>query len=243
MEKSDMTNSPFYAVKTRFLVLVFMTVLIAPDLSAQKDLRIGLHATPLVSWFGTDNSQMTNHGSLPGFNFGISLNRYFDRNYAFTLGLEMENAGGRLSYANDSQFEFSNKETTYNETVLANNAVTYNIRYVALPIGLQLQTMQIGYVTFFANLGVDPKVVAGAKASIPAQDIDKQTALSELKVFNLGYFVKAGIEYSIGGETSAVVSMGYKNNFLDVTKDMSDLGQIKDKITQNILSLQLGIIF
>jgi hypothetical protein len=243
MEKSDMTNSLFKAARSRFLILAFIIALISPNLSAQKDLRIGLHATPLVSWFKTDNDLMTNHGSMPGFNFGISLSRYFDKNYAFKLGLEMENAGGKLAYANDSEFEFSNKETTYNETVLANNAVTYNIQYVALPIGLQLQTVQIGYITLFANLGIDPKVVAGAKASIPAQNIGKQTALSELKVFNLGYFIKAGIEYGIGGETSAVFSLGYKNNFLDVTRDISDLNQIKDKITQNILSLQLGINF
>ena len=238
-----MTNSQPNTGRARIFVLFLLMVLIAPTLNAQKDFKIGLHATPLVSWFGTDNSQMTNQGSLPGFNFGISLNRYFARNYAFTLGLDMEKAGGRLAYANDSQFEFSNKETTYNETVLANNAINYYIQYVALPIGIQMQTTQIGYVTFFANVGLDPKVVVGAKASIPAQDIEKQTSLSELKVFNLGYFLKAGIEYSIGGGTSAVVSIGYKNNFLDVTRDMSDLGQIKDKITQNILSLQLGIIF
>ncbi len=236
-----MTNSRLSTGKTRFLVLIILAALIMPDLSAQNNLKIGLHATPLVSWFGTDNSLMTNQGSRPGFNFGLSLNKYFARNYAFTLGLEMENAGGRLSYANDALFEFSNKESTYTETILANNAVIYNIQYVAMPIGLQLQTTQIGYITFFTNVGMDPKVVVGGKASVPAQDIDKQTALSELKVFNLGYFVKAGIEYSIGAGTSAVIGVSYTNNFLDVTKDLHD--QIKDKITQNILSLQLGIFF
>ena len=44
------------------------------------------------------------------------------------------------------------------------NPVVYKIQYLSIPLGLKLQTNQIGYLTFFTDLGLDPKVVIGRKS-------------------------------------------------------------------------------
>jgi len=235
-----MTNSKLKGKLTKLVVSsIFMVVPLLA--TAQDGIKLGVNVAPQVAWFGSDNSAITNHGSKPGFGFGISIKDYFSENYAFTVDVNLMTVGGRLSSADTTMFDFSNKERTTSEEVFANNAINYRIQYLSFPVGLQLQTTQIGYITVFSNIGIDPKIVVSGKASIPSQDIDTQTATSELKVFNLGYHIKAGIEYSVAGNTSLVVGLGYENNFLDVTKDIND--QARDKITHNILSLQLGIIF
>jgi len=58
-------------------------------------------------------------------------------------------------------------ELVNNVTVAANEPVAYKIQYLAVPLGLKLQTNQIGYLTFFSDVGLDPKVMIGGKADIP----------------------------------------------------------------------------
>lgn len=244
-----MTRVIFNGKGLKVIALTSFLMSVPVVMMAQGDLRIGVHASPLVSWFGSDNGNIISQGAKPGFNFGISANKYFSENYAVTFGIDLINAGGKLATNSDSFFTLKSKESTTTTPVLAGKTITYNIQYLAIPIGLKLQTTQIGYVSFFTNIGIDPKVVIGGKASIPAQNdgititpkIDKQNAMAELKPFNLGYHVTIGAEYGVGGNTVLVFGVGYENNFLDITKDLS--GQIKDKIKQNMLSLQLGVIF
>ena len=49
----------------------------------------------------------------------------------------------------------------------ADEEITYKIQYLSIPIGLKLKTNQIGYLTFFTNIGLDPKIVIAGKADIP----------------------------------------------------------------------------
>jgi hypothetical protein len=128
-----------------------------------------------------------------------------------------------------------------NKTVLPNEKVVYKIQYLSVPFGLKLQTNQIGYLTFFTDLGLDPKVVIGGKADIPSQQISGENAMKELNIFNLSYHVTAGIEYSLGGNTAFVAGLNFDNNFLDITKDNG--AQPIDKVSHKMLSFRIGVNF
>lgn len=211
-------------------------------LAAQPGLGLsfGLHADPVICWFGSDINKISNEGARPGFNFGFSVNRYFGPNYSFSSGINLISAGGRLVSNEETIFELD-KYDTETVTVPANEAIAYRIQYLSVPLGLKLQTNQIGYMTFFSDFGVDPKVVIGGKADIPYLDIKGESAKSELNIFNLSYHITAGIEYSLGGSTAAVLGLGFDNNFLDITKDNGN--QPDDKTTHRLISFRLGIIF
>jgi len=215
-----------------FLVLFF----IPARISAQERLSIGVHFDPLISWFGTDIAAVNNEGARPGINAGLSFNLPFSPNYSFSTGLNLVNAAGRLVCENETQLELVNTET-----VAANEPVVYKIQYVALPLGLKLETNQIGYLTFFSDVGMDPKVRIGGKADIPSLSIKGEKANDELKMFNLSYHFIAGMEYGLGGNTAAMLGIGFENNFLDVTKDNG--AQPVDKVTQRLVSVRLGINF
>jgi hypothetical protein len=146
-------------------------------------------------------------------------------------------AGGRLISSDTTVLEFSKSKVT----LLPGNPVVYKIQYLVVPIGLKLQTNQIGYVTYFTDLGLDPKIVISRKADIPSQNITDENASNELRLFNLSYHVTAGIEYSMGGSTALVFGLNFDNNFLDITKDNGS--QPADKVSHKILSFRFGVNF
>jgi hypothetical protein len=222
------------------ITLCLFLILIPTISNAQQRISLGIHADPVISWFSSDIQDVSNDGARPGFNFGLNFNKYFTPNYSFSAGISIINAGGRLVSKDTTIMEFSNPKFKL-ATVLPNQPVVYKVQYLAVPLGLKLQTNQIGYITFFTDLGLDPKVVIGGKADIPSLGIKGEKAISELRMFNLSYHITAGIEYSLGGTTAMVLGLNFDNNFLDVTKDNGD--QPVDKVTHKLLSFRLGMNF
>lgn len=218
--------------------LLFLLLVTAPErvIYAQQNISFGVHADPLVGWFTSDNKEVMNDGARPGLSFGLTFNKYFTRNYAFSTGLNLITAGGNL-VCNDTIEMMLNNSTS----VLPGNRVTYNIKYLAVPLGLKLQSNQIGYVTFFTDLGLDPKFVLGGKVEIPAIGIEKENAVNELNNFNMGYHVTGGIEYSLGGTTALVFGLSFDSNFIDITSENGN--QPVDKILHKMLSFRFGINF
>lgn len=232
-----MSFNKLYNNQITRLIIIFSFIMTPGIIFAQERISFGLHADPVISWFASDIKQTKNEGSRPGFNFGLTYNKYFTPNYSFSSGISLVNTGGRLVSSDTTVMEFSNSTSI----VLPGNPVIYKIQYLTIPIGLKLQSNQIGYVTFFADLGLDPKVVIRRKADIPSNKISGENASNELKLFNLSYHVAAGIEYSIGGTTALVLGLNFDNNFLDVTKDNGK--QLKDVVTHKLLSFRIGVNF
>jgi hypothetical protein len=218
-----------------FLLFMFFTVIPRNGLNAQQKISFGIHADPVISWFSSDNKVIKNEGARPGFNFGLTFNKYFTPNYSFSTGISLLNAGGRLVSDSITILAFTT------QTVPAGKPVVYKIQYLAIPLGLKLQTNQIGYLTFFTDLGLDPKIVVGGKADIPSINISGENAISELRMINLSYHITAGIEYSLGGTTAMVLGLNFDNNFLDITKDNGT--QPVDKVSHKILSFRIGVNF
>jgi hypothetical protein len=237
--KSEFKMKYFILSERGHLRIILMIVLITAPfvLKAQQKIGFGLHADPVISWFSSDLKTVKNSGAVPGFNFGLTFNRYFTPNYSFSTGIGLLNAGGRLVSSDTVKMEFTN----FTSTVLPNKPVIYKIQYLTVPVGLKLQTNQIGYLTIFTDIGLDPKIVVGGKADIPSLNITGEKATGELRMFNLSYHVTAGIEYSLGGTTALAAGLNFDNNFLDITKDKGK--QLVDKISHKILSFRLGINF
>lgn len=227
-----------YSKKPIRYILIAMCLFASTIASySQERISFGLHADPVISWFSSDIKGVKSNGATPGFNFGLTFNKYFTPNYSLSTGIGILNAGGKLVSSDTVKMAFTN----FTSTVLPGKTIVYKIQYLTIPIGLKLQTNQIGYLTFFSDIGLDPKVVIGGKADIPSLSIKGENATSVLRMFNLSYHVTAGIEYSLGGTTALVAGLNFDNNFLDITKDEGK--KLKDKISHKILSFRLGINF
>jgi hypothetical protein len=227
------------------VIIIIILTLSSFSLNAQQgalaNLKFGVHADPMITWFGSDNSTITNKGARPGFNFGVSVYKYFGPNYAFSTGINIISAGGRLLSSDTTIFYLSHSQSLKLVKVNPGEAIVYKIQYLSVPLGLKLQTNQIGYITFFTDLGLDPKVVIAGKADIPSRSIKGENAMEEIRMFNMSYHIIAGIEYGVGGNTAVVLGLGFENNFFDITKENGD--QPVEIITHKLLSFRLGVNF
>jgi hypothetical protein len=220
------------------LICIFFLVFSLPQMvKSQQRIGFGIHADPVISWFSPDISQVKGNGARAGFNFGLTYNKYFAPNYAFSAGIDLLSAGGRLISSDTTVMTLSGVKAT----VLPGKPVTYRLQYLAFPVGLKLKTNQIGYVCFFSDLGLVPKIVVSRKLDIPSLSLSDQNASDELNMFNLSYHVTAGVEYSLGGTTALVFGLDFDNNFLDITKENGN--QRADKVSQKLLSFRLGVNF
>lgn len=222
----------------RISLIAALLPLFAAGQSDDADrISFGLHFDPVFSWFGSDIRQTLNHGARPGLNFGLTFDKYFSNNYAFSTGINIISAGGRLSSVDTTIMEYTN----FSSLVLPGEKVIYKIQYLSIPLGLKFQTNEIGYLTYFANVGVDPKFTIGGKTDVPSLGITGEKSTAELKWFNMSWHVTAGIEYSLGGTTALVAGINFENNFLDITKETGS--QLKDKVTHKLIGVRLGINF
>jgi hypothetical protein len=203
-------------------------------------ISFSLHFDPLFSWFSTDSYDTRNEGVVPGYKFGISYNRYFSPNYSFSSGVDIIKSGGRLINRQTTNFELKDYSSSI-LTVQAGESVTYRITYLSVPLGIKLQTNQIGYGRFFTDVGFDPKIVVGGRVDIPSLNIKGGNALPELNTFNLSFHVMAGMEYPLAGNNNFIIGIGFENNLFDVTTDNGN--QASNVITQKLLSFRIGMTF
>ncbi len=229
----------FNGSNRKALKITLMTALIFVSVisNAQQVISFGIHADPVISWFSTDISTVKNDGARPGFNFGLTFNNYFTKNYSFSTGITLMHTSGRLVSNDTTVLKFTNSTVK----VLPGKQVIYKIQYLAVPLGLKLQTNQIGYLTFFTDLGFVPKIAISRRADIPSLNISGENALNELRIINLSYHITGGLEYSLGGSTALVFGIDFDNNFLDITKDEGK--KPKDIVSQKILSFRFGVNF
>jgi hypothetical protein len=203
-------------------------------------ISFSLHFDPAISWFSTDSYDTRNDGVVPGFNFGISYDRHFGPNYSFYSGLDIIKGGGRLTNRQTTNFELKDYSGSI-VTVQSGDVIIYRITYLSIPLGIKLQTNQIGFGKFFTDFGLSPKIVVGGRADIPSLNIYGGNAIPELNIFNLSFHIMAGMEYPLAGNNNFIVGIGFENSLFDVTTDSGN--QPSNVVTQKMVSFRLGMTF
>ncbi len=213
----------------------FILIILLPVFSNIKsqDLRFGVFVDPQFSWITPDARNISRDGIRIGIKGGLIVDKYFARNYAFTTGISISNMGGNLHYKDSVIIETQDTEQTLNP----GSRVEYKLQYISVPAGLKFKTNQIGYFTFFAQLGFTPQINIKAKADASDNQIDNENISKELNLFNLSYFFGGGLEYSLGGNTALTAGIIFDNGFIDI------LSSKNVKETLSFLSVRLGIMF
>lgn len=213
---------------------IIVIILFFSYLNSQgQDLRFGVFVDPQLSWLTPDAKNINRDGFRIGIKGGLILDKYFAKNYAFTTGISISNMGGNLHYEDSVTIETLEEDYILNPE----SSVEYKLQYVSVPIGLKFKTNEIGYFTFFAQLGFTPQINIKAKADASDNQIDNENISKELNLFNMSYFFGGGLEYSLGGSTALVGGIIFNNGFIDV------LSSKNVKETLSFLSVRLGIMF
>jgi hypothetical protein len=214
------------------IVVAALALISVTSLYGQR-MRFSVHADPQFAWFSSDEDHVTPDGSIFHLQAGLEMDRFFDDHYAFSLGLGINNMGGRLLYSDSTTF------VTGSDTLDAvpGQVLKQRLQYIDIPIGLKLKTEELGYITIFFQAGFNPMININALATSEDETFDRENIRKNTNVFNLGYHVGAGVEYRLGGSTALIGGLRWSSGLTDVT------GNDGAKITMNAISIHLGIQF
>lgn len=241
MKVYNLTKACNHSVKLhKFIFTFFITIFfifIQHSTSLSQGIRFGIFFDPNIAWMKPDISDVENAGTRMGFKVGLSFEKYFTENYAFFSGISIQHLGGKLKYADSISFTAQNITKMLPE----GSTITYKLQYVSVPLGLKLKTNEIGYLTYYGNLGLYPQVLIKATGDVLQSNIANSSIKDDVNIFNLGYYIGMGAEYSLGGSTAICLGLYYTNGFLDVTTDHDN--QPTDRVIMNNVALHVGIIF
>lgn len=194
----------------------------------RKKFRMGLNVSPSVDWFQTTSEDLDLEAVRVKFGAGLIGEYAFGNNYALTFGLEYKGAGGALAYKN--AYYYSKEDGNLPFQLETRN---YRYDYINVPITMKLMTNEIGYFTYFAQVGVDLSVLVTAKALDKGKVLDTLAGLPPFTpkerdytdVYGSSSFgqvrlrVGVGAEWNFSGNTSLVFSVTYHHGFIDVLRD------------------------
>jgi hypothetical protein len=230
------------------IAILIISVVFNSSLFSQG-VRMGLTASPQMSWMKSDAAAVSSDGSQFGFNFGLLTDFFFTERYSFSTGLMINNTGGKLKY-NDT-VRFKTNDLTYNLNPGA--SIKYKIQYLDIPLAFRMESNQIGYFQFYAQFGLTNQIRLGVSADIDGEEslteddvtATKTISLSgvgckdEINLFNMGYNIGAGMNYYFSKNTALTFGLLYTNGFIDATNNQDN----NDNISLRSITLKIGVLF
>ena len=213
-----------------------LTAMLTTAVEAQtKQWKIALHVDPNISWLKPDNKNLTAGENQFNFGFGVSIDKMFTENYAIGTGFNLFNTGGQLSY-------FDERITDDGQRTIASMNRTYMLKYAEVPITLKLRTNEIGYITYWAQVGVGLGVNIKSKSNdvidykklengtnpdslrwtdatmVTDESIEDEDIGRDISIFRSSLIIAGGIEYNLSGDASIVAGVCLNNAFSNVLK-------------------------
>lgn len=215
--------------------LIILTITLTSLSVFSQNMRFTVFVDPKFSWMTPDLKDVSSEGSKLGVNIGLNVDNFFAPNYAFMTGISIDNTGGFLKYNLDEKKPIETNGGI--DSIPIGSTLEYKLQYITVPLGLKLKTNEIGYFTFFTHLGVNAGVNIKATGDIDNYELENENISDEIKLFNLAYYIGAGVEYSIGGNSAIVLGLTYSNGFIDITTDSNN------KVTCSNVAIRIGILF
>ena len=176
--------------------------LLATGIHAQdgvKPMRLGLEIAPNMGWISTDEKGVESDGNKTGYRFGLLGDfRMGSDNYFFSTGLFLNNLGAKVKVGEDTSAISS--EAKY--------------QFVEVPITIKLKTNEIGYMTYFGQIGFDAGFRVAAKAK--AGDGEFEDISDTANMLRMALAVGGGLEYNFSGNTSLILGLKYSNAFTSI---------------------------
>ncbi len=214
--------------------IVFIIALITAmgNLGAQG-LEISVYTEPQLAWLTSNENSVRSNGPVLNLNTGFEFDIFFMPNYALTIGVEMNNQGGRMIYSDTVFFQKPDSMIV----VPGGIPVKHNLQYIGVPLGLKLKSAELGYTTFYFQGALNPFFNIKAATTSEELAISRENTQQDIHLFNLNYFISVGLEYRLAGNTALMVGLKWSAGFSDIT------GNDFARNNLNSTGLHLGILF
>jgi len=215
----------------KYTFLVFLMLFSSSTFSQRFSFSI--IADPQIAWLRTELDEVKSDGPVFGINGGLVFDRYFTENYAFSTGISLWQTGGKLLFTEGMTIQTRSGDKTLDP----NSSMIYRLQYLTIPLSLKLNSNEIGYMSFFAHVGINNHISIGKSANVPSTDENKVGIPEEINIFSMSYFFGGGGEYSLGGNTRLLAGLYFTSGFWDITSSE------EYRATLNAVSLRIGVRF
>lgn len=224
----------------KILLSALMLILLTPMAFSldPSGFRFGLKASPSIAWMRPETGDYTSDGIRIGFSYGFVGDIRLGDFYDFSTGISINMVGGKLVYP-----------YMYPETGEVENARTYKLNYLEIPLTIKMHTQEIGYLTYYGRFGFGAGVNLRSKASdtyISGGNqitVERDDIKSDTRLLRGSMIVGLGVEYSLGGRTALVGGLTFNNGFTNVLKGTNDAVGRKPSAINNFVELTFGIMF
>ncbi len=237
--------------------------------NSYKTFRFGLSVQPNLSWMKVDSKDFESNGISAKFSYGLLAEYAFAQNYSLGTGIQILTTGGRVNYKTPVYFQEDGRIEINGSNFLLGKR-TYGTQYLNIPISLKMRTNEIGYMTYFAQFGLDAGFKTNAKAKdtgsdnvpvtnpapIPGNTTTKHNITTDVNFFRLALNIGGGAEYNLSGNTSFIFGINYSNGFVNVLKKNSAQikvsdnnapfglgGELKQNARSHFIGLTVGVLF
>ncbi|MGE0636243.1 MAG: outer membrane beta-barrel protein [Bacteroidia bacterium] len=252
------------------LFFVFAKVAMAQEGEKQPKFRFGLKIAPSVAWLGPDKTKFNDldvesGGAKIKFGYGLITEFVLAKNYSFLTGVEVNYFGGSINYKDAHSVSYKLNDST----ALYLKSREYKQQYITIPLALKLKTNEIGYFTYFGQIGVDASFKIKGRANdegtlyspdslgaFTVQGIEHSESdvdiLKQVNLFRIALNVGIGAEWNLAGNTSLLFAVNYNNGFINYfynkTKDENKLKdntgeKLEEKANSNYVALTVGVLF
>lgn len=226
--------------------LIFLLVLPFATLKAQGDkkikpFRVALHAAPSISWMKPDIKEYESSGARMGFSYGAIADVHITNNYYFSTGVDITYTGGKIQYPDSIEAGYNN---SYHK-----DSREFKLQYLHIPLMIKMKTKQIGWWTYFANIGLgtsirlkadaDDVVLDNNNEELEKSDIDIK---DDIALFRESLIIGGGVQYAVADDISAIVSINFNNGFTDIMTGKNSKKDNENSIV-NFLELKVGVLF
>jgi hypothetical protein len=227
-------------MKTKVFLLAWILVFSITYGKAQdqeRRVKLAISVEPHFNWMHADENSLSAGAGRLGINGGLRVDYRFEKFYALSFGVNWNQTGGNIIYNEPLYLGLSSGT----DTLRAGTKVTYRLQYVEVPLAIKFLTREIGYSTWFFEIGLDP--MFNIQAYIDANDnsVVKEPFKPGVNRFNLAWHTGIGLNYSLGGSVSLQFAITYKNTFLDVTRE-NDI-RTPDNVRINVVGFNVGLLF
>ena len=224
----------------KYAILVLLSLLAIPQVLAfeRQGIRMGIKVSPNISWIRPETREYDHTAVRVGYSYGLIADIGLGENYTFSTGFNIAMMGGTLEYP-------VLHGTPQTEEILSRR---YHLQFVEVPLTIKMHTQEIGYITYFGQIGF------GAGLRIRAKSRDYFPEIGNVHYFNDdiaadtrllrgSLIIGGGIKYSLGGRTSLLGGVTFNNGFSNILKGTNQVTGRRPSAMQNYLELTLGVMF
>ena len=273
--------------KTLIIGLTLFGYTAAKAQDDDKNFRFGLKLTPSINWLKIDDEKrFSKRGSVVKFGYCLITEFKLAGAAWFSTGFQIDYDGGKIDYNsitdggitypsvtgyyyNDNDGFLEVEDISKTDTAAFNRYKGYGLAnrkykstYLTLPINLRLKTKEIGYITYYGNIGLLASIHLKSKADDQLLDgttavtIEDQNVSKDMAFTKFGFNIGGGIEFNLSGSTSIIAGLNWIQGFTNYVRGDSKYNidfpktfnsgkwtRLEQKFTTQAIALSVGVLF